>query len=806
MPDRADAAPHRLEYVTPARYWTDALPIGNGRLGAMLYGDPDHDRWQLNDDTCWSGSPRSTVGVPASSEPSPEVIERVRSALLAGDVATAEREIRKVQYGHSQAYQPLAELEIEVAGPTSTLSERVLDLRTATASWRSESGDAEIFASAPAGAIIGRYRWHGPRDLVIRLTAAHADFDRSTITVDHDHLLLASRMPSDVFPGHDRTEDAVFFDDRPGTSVTAVVAAGLQTDGTVSTDAEVITISGATRLMVSVVTETDFVDPATPPHGDVAGLINTARRRVADVIATPLDVLREQHRAEYRSWFDRFDLVLTDPHDGARGEDSGVAEDTDALLTRSGDRDLSPRLVALAVAYGRYLMISSSRPGTRAINLQGIWNPWVQPPWSSNYTVNINTEMNYWPALPANLAECAEPLYQLVETLAATGEDTARRVYDRPGWAAHHNTDQWGFSLPVGTGEADPCWAAWPMAGFWLLRHLWEEYQFTGDEDFLVRRTWPLLDGAATFALATLVTLPDGTVGTVPSTSPENSYLTADGQRAAVTVSSTMDIALIRETLHHWSDAAGVAARWGRSVDPLRQKAVTAALDALRYPEPTERGSYPEWRDDLTEAEPTHRHQSHLYDIHPGDAVTVYEPRDAERIAGARETLRLRGAYSTGWSLAWRIALHARLHDTASAMQSLDYFLAPVPDEIAAAGPRTAQAGGVYRNLFCAHPPFQIDGNFGATAGIIEMLLQSHGRTADGLPIIDVLPCLPDEWPEGRVHGARARGGLIIDLAWASGKITELVITPTIDQRALIKVPGRDDRELILSAGRAVRL
>ncbi|QGN32934.1 glycoside hydrolase N-terminal domain-containing protein [Microlunatus sp. Gsoil 973] len=803
MPDRAEAAPHRLEYATPARYWTDALPIGNGRLGAMLYGDPDHDHWQVNDDTCWSGSPRSAAGVPASEEPSPEVIERVRAALLAGDVATAEREIRKVQYGHSQAYQPLAELAIEVAGQSSTLSRRTLDLRTAVAGWRSDAGEAEIFASAPAAAIIGRYHWSGPRDLVIRLTAAHADWGRSSTTADDDHLLLTSRMPSDVFPGHERTEDAVFFDDRPGSSVTAVVVAQVHTDGTVRPDADVLTVTGATRLMITVVTETDFTDPATAPHGDVEGMINLARRRAAAIIDTPFDLLRDQHRAEYRAWFDRFDLVLTDPLGTAA--DDGVG-DTDGLLTRSRDHDVSPRLVSLIVAYGRYLMISSSRPGTRAINLQGIWNPWVQPPWSSNYTVNINTEMNYWPALPANLAECAEPLYRLVETLADTGADTARRVYDRPGWAAHHNTDQWGYSLPVGMGDANPCWSAWPMAGFWLLRHLWEQYEFTADEDFLVRRTWPLLDGAVGFALATLVTLGDGTLGTVPSTSPENSYLTDDGQQAAVTVSSTMDIALIRETLLHWSQAAEVAARWGRSVDPLRQQAVTGAIDALPFPEPTERGTYPEWRDDLTEAEPSHRHQSHLYDIHPGDAVTVYHPGHAGRITAARETLRLRGAYSTGWSLAWRIALHARLHDTASAVQSLAYFLAPVPEEIAAAGPHTAQAGGVYRNLFCAHPPFQIDGNFGATAGIIEMLVQSHGRTSGGLRIIDVLPCLPDEWPEGSLRGVRARGGLIIDLSWSGGGLTELVITPTVDQRVLIRIPGRDDQQLSLATGRPVTL
>ncbi|MBO0811620.1 MAG: glycoside hydrolase family 95 protein [Microlunatus sp.] len=797
----ADGSParHRLEYASPARHWTDALPIGNGRLGAMLYGEPGHDRWQLNDDTCWSGSPATAAGVPASEEPSPTVIERVRSALFEGDVATAEREIRKVQYGHSQAYQPLAELEIEVLGPATALTRRTLDLGQAIAGWESDAGSAEMFASAPAAAILGRYRWDRPRDLIIRLTSAHAGWGHSDVSTDHDQLVLTSRMPSDVFPGHDRAQDWVFFDDRPGRSVTAVALAGIRSDGSVSSGHGVITVANATDLVITVVTETDFVDPATPPHGDLDRLIGTARSRTAQLTGQPYELLRDAHIAEYRGWFDRFDLELPDPH-------GGTDADTDRLLARSRDHDLSPRLIALIVAYGRYLMISSSRPGTRAINLQGIWNPWVQPPWSSNYTVNINTEMNYWPALAANLAECADPLYELVETLAATGAEAARRVYHRPGWAAHHNADPWGFSLPVGMGDAEPCWSAWPMAGLWLLRHFREQYEYTQDQDFLINRTWPLLDGAAAFALATLITLPDGSLGTAPSTSPENCYLTEAGERAAVTSSSTMDLALIRDCLSSWQQAAAVVTGRGGVVDPDRAAAVEAALAELPLPEPTRRGSYPEWRADLTEAEPTHRHQSHLYDIHPGAAVTVYDPEDAGRIAAAKETLRLRGAYSTGWSLAWRIALHARLHDTAAAEQSLAYFLAPVPEEIAAAGPRTAQAGGVYRNLFCAHPPFQIDGNFGATAGILEMLVQSHGRTADGVRIVDVLPCLPEAWPDGRLRGVRARGGLTVDLSWQHGAVTELVITPACDQRVLIKVPGRDDQLLDLVAGAAVSL
>jgi len=337
---------------------------------------------------------------------------------------------------------------------------------------------------------------------------------------------------------------------------------------------------------------------------------------------------------------------------------------------------------------------------------------------------------------------------------------------------------------------------------FWLLRHLWEHYQFTHDADFWAERAWPLVDGAVAFGLATLCTLPDGTLGVAPSTSPENSYLTADGTRAAVAVSSTMDIALLRDVFGMWLDAAALVRARGGVVDVSRETAVTEALPRLPLPEPTGRGTYPEWRDDLTEAEPTHRHQSHLYDVFPGDAVHAYAPEHAPRLAAAAETLRGRGAYSTGWSLAWRIGLHARLRDLDAAMTSLGYFLAPVPDDGNTPGGHFAQAGGVYRNLFCAHPPFQIDGNFGATAGVIEMLLQSHGwadREA-GVRILDVLPCLPPAWPHGRLRGVRARGGLTLDLTWADGVATEVSITAERDQPVLLRLPGRPDQRLELAA------
>lgn len=774
----------------------------------MLCGEPNADRWQINDDTCWSGWPGSVAGVPADPEPSPAVVERVRQALFDDDVAGAEREIRKVQYGHSQAYQPLAELVIEVGGPSIRLEERSLDLASAIAGWQGRSATgghctAEIFASAPAQAIIGQYRWDEPCELSLRLVAAHADFGHADLQVVDNALVLTSRMPSDVYPRDDAIEVPFSFDATPGRAVTAALTAHVITDGRLQRADQSITVADARSLMVVVTTESDFVDGRTPPHGDVDKVVSQARARAARVADTDVDTLRSDHLQDYRSFFDRFEFTLGNGHTSNDGETTGSGDitDTDRLLERSSNGDLDPKLVSLLVQYGRYLMISASRPGTRAMNLQGIWNPWLQPPWSGNYTMNINAEMNYWPAELTNLSECGEPLFDLVETVSKTGRQTAQKVFDRPGWCAHHNADIWGFSLPVGMGQANPCWAAWPMAGYWLLRQFWEHYQFTTDVDFWAERGWPLLDGAVEFGLATVCTLPDGSAGVVPSTSPENTYLAADGSRAAVTISATMDIALLRDVFYMWLDAADLLRRRGGQVDTQREQAVTELLQRLPLPQPTARGTYPEWRSDLTEAEPTHRHQSHLYDLYPGDAVNVYQPEHHERVAAMAESLRLRGAYSTGWSLAWRIGLHARLHDPQMARTSVGYFLTPVPEETDVGGQQIAQAGGVYRNLFCAHPPFQIDGNFGATAAIVEMLVQSHGRRGNRR-ILDLLPCLPPDWPEGRMHGVRARGGLTVDLDWSDGALTALGITADAHQTVTVRISGQPDQDATLEAGR----
>ncbi|SDE51463.1 glycosyl hydrolase family 95 catalytic domain-containing protein [Auraticoccus monumenti] len=795
-----------LSSTTPALSWNDGFPLGNGRTGVMVHGEAGEVRWDLNDDTCWSGSPATTAGRPASDEPSPEVVERVRQALLDGDVETAEREIRKVQHGHSQSYQPLAALTV-VTDPTTRLLHRRLDLSTGVARWQTDgptgTGEVEAFVSAPAGAVVAEHRWERPTDVRVLLTAAHAGLGFCRVETDEDGLTLVSRMPSDVWPSHERTDDPIRFDPAPGRAVTAALAVRVRTDGALTVTGPDdpagpgrLQVTASTRLTLVVTTGSDFVDAATPPHGRVDEVLADVRDRADAVAGRDVAGLRAEHEADHRALFDRLELVLGDGTDQPD-------DDTDALLARARGGDVSPALVTLAVQLGRYLMIASSRPGSRASNLQGIWNRLLQPPWSSNYTVNINTEMNYWLAAPGNLLECAEPLHGLVEDIARTGRETARRVYGRPGWAAHHNSDVWGYSMPVGQGDSDPCWAAWPMAGPWLLRQLAEHHRYTGDPGLLLSRGWPLVDGAVEFVLSWLVVLPDGTLGTAPSTSPENRFLTTSGS-AAVTVSSTMDLALARDLLRTWTTCAELLGRGDDvpadpPVDPDRRRQVADALARLPLPEPTARGTYPEWHSDLPEAEPAHRHQSHLYDVHPGDALHRHDPDHRARLEAVAETLRLRGSHSTGWSIAWRVALHARLADVPAAVASLGHYLTQVDDGTDDRHGQTAVAGGVYRNLLCAHPPFQIDGNFGVAAGVLEMLVQSS-ELDRGRPVLDLLPCLPAEWSSGSLRGVRARGGLVLDLTWRDGAVQRLGVTSPTDQQVVLHAPGTGPLVLDLSA------
>jgi alpha-L-fucosidase 2 len=789
----------RLSYGEPARAWTDALPLGNGRLGAMCFGGTDRDRFQINDDTCWSGSPASADGTPLIGPgEGPAVIDAARAALDAGDVRRAEAALHRLQHGHSQAYQPLADLWLVHPRPAGDPSDyrRALDLTTAVASHSYDTGEArvtqEAWVSAPDRALVIHRRAHpsggapGPARLPeTRLTldsphpTAVATAGESAGTGGLETLV---RMPSEVAPTHADLSEPVRYDDAPGAAVTAVAGARVVTDGRIVADGDGLLVSGATALTVLLATRTDYADPLTAPHGDTAALreeltasLDGLAHRAA---AGGLTRIRADHEADHARLFDRVSLAVGGAPEEARAPDP---PHTDERLRRHAAGAPDPGLVTLAFQYGRYLMLASSRPGTLPAHLQGLWNAEIRPPWSSNYTTNINVEMNYWPAEVANLAECHRPLLDWLSAVSPRGAAVARDLYGAGGWTLHHNSDAWGFALPAGEGDGDCCWSFWPLGAAWLCRHLWDHYDFGRDLDFLHDRGWPLARDAGTFCLDWLVELPGGALGTSPSTSPENTFIAPDGAPAAVTVSTTSDLVLIRDLLERGLDMLDALAGRGVREDAWRSRAL-AALSRLPQERITPGGVLAEWPHSLPDADPAHRHTSHLAGVYP---LSRIDPDRTPSLAGAAlRTLDDRGPESTGWSLAWRLALRARLRDADGALATLRTFLRPLDADASGEPPASASAG-VYRNLFCAHPPFQIDGNFGFTAGVAEMLMQSHA-TEGGTTAVHLLPAVPATWREGRFGGLRARGGVTVDARWSGGVLRWARLTADADRRAVV--------------------
>ncbi|GAA1115772.1 glycoside hydrolase family 95 protein [Kribbella jejuensis] len=777
-----DARVTELTYDAPAANWLEALPLGNGRIGAMWFGGTGQDRIALNDETLWSGSPATTrrLATPLG-EVGADALARVRAAVAAGDVRAAEELAGGFQSGHSQAYLPLGDLLLDFEGGEVTGYRRRLDLDTAVA--RAEYTVAgveiwqEVYVSAPAQVLVLRLVASQPFTVTLRFTSK---LRATTEAVGDNGLALLATCPSSVAPPHGNAAEPIQYSDGDDRGMNAAAVLRAHTDGTITPSGESLTLTG-TDLYVVLSTATGYEGPHAAPtrtHEECRDAADAAVRQALTRSASEASgaergggrvvggVLRDEHVRDYQRLFRRSVLQLP----------SDVESTTDRRLVEAGD---DPGLAALIYNFGRYLMIASSRPGGLPTNLQGIWNEHLQPPWSSNYTVNINTEMNYWPAETTSLSECHEPLLTYVKNLAQAGRRTAQTLYGTSGWTAHHNADAWCWSAPV---DGNPKWSNWPLAGVWLCRHLWDHYAFTGDREYL-NDVWPTLRGAAEFAKDWLVELPDGTLGTSPSTSPENEFIAADGRPASVTTSSTMDLSLIADLFDRCIQTAAALDRADPFVDELQ-----AARKRIPDPKIGGRGQLQEWLDDLPEAEPLHRHTSHLIGLHPGDQITP--DGTPELAAAAARTLELRGNKSTGWSLAWRISLWARLREGAAAYRLVRELLKPAGDS---STDYVGDGSGLYPNLFCAHPPFQIDGNFGATAGIAEMLLQSH--TGE----LEIFPALPDAWPEGSITGLRARGGVGVDLTWSPSAATA-VLTAGCDTTVVLRHGDRRE-EVSLAAG-----